>query len=165
MGPETEDIHYLRTSCGQVTRVSSCDYERYRHMPIYYGGRRSSSAGYAHISLKISRGKFRTALLHRLIMNAPVGLQVDHINGNTLDNRRENLRLCTIQQNALNRRRKTTSRSPYKGVTWDKSRRNWKAILGRKHLGAFKSPEEAKACHDKAARNAYGEFFNDGRAA
>ncbi|MBU9360066.1 HNH endonuclease [Burkholderia multivorans] len=98
--------------------------------------------------------------LHRLITNAPDGYVVDHINGNKLDNRRENLRVCTVAQNLRNRRRAKSNKSGLKGVYLDKTR--WRAqirIDGRKIcLGSFPTADLAHEAYKFAAREYHGEF-------
>lgn len=105
-----------------------------------------------------------TILLHRFILgDVPKGMDVDHINGNRLDNRRCNLRAATRPQNAVNRVR-TDSRntSGYRGVTYNKPWGKWVAQLrhktGSRHLGGFNTPEEAARAYDEAARRLFGEF-------
>ncbi len=86
------------------------------------------------------QGKPRIELMHRRIINAPAGLQVDHVNGETLDNRSVNLRLCTNQQNSRNRH-VVRGVSKFKGVSWDARRGKWMATikLNKKaiYLGLF----------------------------
>src|SRR5512146_1126738 len=67
--------------------------------------------------------------LHRFILDAPRGMYVDHINHDTLDNRRCNLRLCTKQQNQCNQSHHKDSKSPYKGVHRHKRGKKWYASL------------------------------------
>lgn len=103
-------------------------------------------------------GKKKCLLMHRLIMDAPEGMTVDHINGNPLDNRRENLRIATNQENSWNR--SSRSSSGYLGVrkTGDK----WLAIIFPYNqalsLGSYESKEIAAAAFNEAAKVLYGEF-------
>lgn len=110
----------------------------------------------------VASGKSNSLLLHRVITEAPPGMVVDHINGDGLDNRRCNLRVCTYAQNLANRGRSRHSASPYKGISKDR-RGNWRASVGpstRRYRvsGSFKTPEEAAAAYDILAVLTYGEF-------
>jgi hypothetical protein len=98
--------------------------------------------------------------LHRLLMNPPPGMQVDHINGNRLDNRRCNLRLCTTTQNGQNKGLSRANTSGIRGVRFENGkwvariRVNW--VL--RQLGGYSTPEEASEAYQRAARDAWGEF-------
>ncbi len=100
--------------------------------------------------------------LHSFLMDA-MGRPVDHINGDGLDNRRANLRLCTPAQNAANRSVLPRSKSRVKGVSWCKRDARWIAFIAsegkKKNLGRFDTIEAAKAAYDAAAKQLHGEFF------
>lgn len=83
--------------------------------------------------------------MHRVILKAPPGnLVVDHINGNGLDNRKKNLRLCTIGENNNNRHSKNKNNSSgFRGVWWSKHDNAWRATAKRIHLGSFKTKADA----------------------
>lgn len=103
--------------------------------------------------------------LHRMVTNCPEDLVVDHINGNTLDNRTQNLRNCTKLQNQYNQaKHKGKRHSKYKGVTFRENlkSRPWEAFIyadqKSKRLGYFATEIEAAKAYDDAATLAYGEF-------
>lgn len=104
--------------------------------------------------------------LHRFILSAPAGLEVDHINGDGLDNRRSNLRLATRQQNSANSapHPKPRGHSRFRGVSryTRPGYSRWMAYItvSGKHirLGYFTSEEEAARCYDAAARKHFGAF-------
>ena len=111
--------------------------------------------------LESKNGRTKTIYMPRLIMNAPKGMQVDHINGNTLDNRKSNLRICTGSQNIRNRGPKP---GKYKGVYLRKDRikKRWRARIEidkkRIELGHFTTAEEAAIVYNKAAEKYHKEF-------
>ena len=103
--------------------------------------------------------------MHSEIMGTPKGMEVDHINGDSLDNRRENLRICTHAENIRNQRmRKTIKSSQFKGVSWDKVNKKWKAQIKQgihtKNLGRFTLEVEAAEAYDCHAKQLYREFAN-----
>lgn len=103
-----------------------------------------------------------TLLLHREILESPKGVYTDHINGDGLDNRRENLRICTRQQNAQGFQRKQVgTTSKFRGVSRCRGQK-WQSHIkanGHKHyLGQFKSEEDAARAYDVAAKELFGEF-------
>lgn len=99
--------------------------------------------------------------MHRLITGAPDGLTVDHINGNGLDNRQCNLRICTLAQNLANRE-KSNGRHPYKGIWQNPVTNRWGASIQcdglKHHLGYFDSPEDAARAYNEAATRLHGPF-------
>lgn len=101
-------------------------------------------------------------MMHRVILDAPTGLYVDHIDGNGLNNRRGNLRFATPSQNSCNMRITTKNTSGYKGVFWVKDKGKWAAQIvlnyKAKHLGYFDTPEEAHKAYCEASERLHGEF-------
>lgn len=103
-------------------------------------------------------------LLHRYIMGKSIndGGCVDHINGNTLDCRKANLRIVTKSQNNCNRRRNTRSTTGYKGVDFNKVKGKYRARIGIHgksiSLGYYKTPEEAYAAYCEGSKKYHGEY-------
>ncbi len=112
----------------------------------------------------------RRYLTHRVIWLMYTGAwpveHLDHINGDPLDNRIENLREATSAENQWNQGVRKTNRSGFKGVHWHKDRRKWAAKIRKdgktKHLGLFTCPKEAHAAYCKAAKEMHGEYSNGG---
>jgi len=100
--------------------------------------------------------------MHREIMKAPKGLQVDHINRNGLNNRKSNLRLCTHAENVHNSRPMRNGSSQYKGVCWHKCKKKWCVSISksgkRTYLGHFDDEMEAGVAYDRKAEELFGEF-------
>ena len=99
--------------------------------------------------------------MHRLLL--PLSVQVDHINNNRFDNRRENLRSVTNTQNQMNQLKcKTPKTSIYKGVSWHKERGKWRVYIRANKksisLGSYQTEEEAALIYNKAASFYFGEY-------
>ena len=107
-------------------------------------------------------GKSKRIFMHRLIAETPLHLVCDHINHDGLDNRRANLRNCTIRQNNVNSRAAAASTSKYKGVSWNRRRSKWVAYIkkdGRqRYLGSFTDQTQAAKAYDDAAKKLPGRF-------
>lgn len=101
-------------------------------------------------------------LMHRYIVGAPIGVHVDHADGNGLNNQRENLRLCDNSRNMQNCRLPVTNTSGFRGVSFDKKNNKWFAYIknhGRMYyLGRFDDKVEAAKVRDRNAVKLHGEF-------
>jgi hypothetical protein len=137
---------------GGIALIDDEDYER-----VSLHKWTLDSNGYA--VRKVNR---RKVLLHRFILDASPGFDVDHSNHNPLDNRRENLRICTRSQNSVNRGPKPGCTSRYKGVCWHRRSERWRAKLcvnGKfLYLGEFVDETKAAMAYDAAAYSVFGEF-------
>lgn len=120
--------------------------------------------GYPRCTITIPGLKsLRYVAIHQIILMAK-GKVVDHINGNKLDNRSSNLRLCTTKENSRNRKKNSDNTSGYKGVTFHKPTKKWQSQLKYKgktiYLGLFFNKEDAAKAYDKAAKLCFGKFAN-----
>ena len=120
---------------------------------------------YAAHNVGHGRGNRRLQSMHRFLCGLVPGdgLEVDHEDGDGLNNQRSNLRVCTHQENHRNLpKRSTACASRFQGVTWVASKKRWRAQLstdGRNlHLGYFKDEEQAAQAYDRTAREQFGEF-------
>lgn len=113
-------------------------------------------------SQKTVAGKRTVYYMHRMITGCPDGLMVDHINHDTLDNRKQNLRVCTNQENQFNKKAKVTAKTNYKGVYFFRRTSRWYAQIclngKNKHLGYYKTELEAAVAYNNAANRHYGAF-------
>lgn len=104
----------------------------------------------------------RLVKMHRFILSAPTNKVVDHINGNGLDNRKINLRLCSPAENARNQRKHKNNVSGFRGVSWCKREKKWVAYVAKdgvkKFVGYFKNKKLAALARDQKATSLHGEF-------
>ena len=157
----------IQLAKGGVAMVDDADFPQLSRYRWYL-----HPAGYA-IRFEASNGSMRSYYMHRDVTGAPSGHEVDHVNRDKLDNRRENLRLCSRSQNNVNVVRASYPNSTgFRGVFYIEARGQWCAQIwanGRHlKLGRWRSPEDAARAYDSAARELHGEFavlnFPDGEA-
>jgi hypothetical protein len=123
---------------------------------------------YAYKHRNTFYAKYKSIRMHRLILNIPQGLYVDHINHNGLDNRKENLRICTNQQNLHNSLKSYNNKSGFKGVFpliikhKSKIYYYWRVEIScnnkKYYLGTYKTKEIAALAYNEAAIKFHGEF-------
>ncbi len=148
-------------SKGYVALVDDEDYEelmRYKWHVGSYGPR-----PHAMRKVRPAEGETVTRIaMHRQITGAPKGMDVDHINHQTLDNQRANLRVCTRSQNMMNMRKRPGCSSRFKGVCWNKANDNWIAYIMvnycQKTIGYFDDEVDAARAYNAEARVKFREF-------
>lgn len=142
---------------GLVAFVDDDDYEKLSCYNWYV-----NHYGYAVRSVKGDCNK--KIFMHREILGVKTysKIHVDHINRNTIDNRKENLRECNRSENQSNRSKQSNNKSGYKGVSWAPWAKKWRAQIGfkgtNKKLGYFSTPEAAHDAYCIAAKNLHKEF-------
>ena len=158
----------IKLTRGKFVIVDDEDYESLMEHSWAWVPSTSSNQnpGYAVRKGNKRRGEPRTVQMAREILDAPKGVMVDHINLNTLDNRKENLRFASCQQNGFNRPKPDmpcTSR--FKGVLRRRNKTNWMARIkynGRHvELGNYESEETAAAAYNFASRIFFGRYRHE----
>lgn len=140
----------------QTTILNASDYKKFSKDYYFWTNGRYFTAGHKKTGEYI--------LLHRLIMGLKKGdgKMVDHKNGNKLDNRRSNLRICTNGQNVMNSGPTKENILGFKGVSWDKGNKIYRVTIAEngknKHIGSFLDPIEAAKEYNRAVKIAYGEY-------
>lgn len=149
------DVRTIQLTKGMVAIVDAEDYpylSRFKWHAV-----KCKNGWYAHTQIN-----GRRKLMHRLILGSLRGDRTDHRDGNGLNNRRDNIRKCSVIQNARGYRTLRSSKpTPYRGVTLLSSGK-WQAKItvcgSEKYLGSFKDDRSAAMCYDVAARRHFGEF-------
>lgn len=141
----------IKLTQGKYALVDNTDYEWLNQWKWHV-----IPKGRGYVARRIKPGGKGIILMHRLIMglNFGDGKEVDHINGNSLNNKRNNLRICTRKQNAQNVSPRKYTKSKYKGVTWNKRYKKWIAKI----QCSFDSEAEAARAYNKMAKNIFGDF-------
>jgi hypothetical protein len=118
----------------------------------------NTGRGYAVRRSHTPDGHPTMELLHRVLLDAAKGVEVDHIDGDSLNNQRANLRICSHQENRSNTRKHKDNTSGFKGVSWSKAAKKWTARLCNKHLGVFLTKEDAARAYNTTASERFGKF-------
>jgi len=140
---------------GHITLVDDEDYECLKDFKWTLMRQQNVKSQYAQCKIH-----GRVQLMHRIITSAPRGSVVDHINGNGLDNRKNNLRVCSQADNCRNQKLSHNNKFGYKGVQKKNSKYTASIRVNRQliHLGIFNTPQEAADAYDCAAVEHFGEF-------
>lgn len=164
-----QDTIEIPLTQGKVAIINAVDADL---ADLKWHARKSRNTFYARRNIPVEPNKQTTESMHRVILarklERPLRKSelVDHIDGDGLNNRRNNLRPATNAQNVRNSRKRTTNTSGFKGVSWNKEHRKWRAeIMARgkkKFLGLFNTAEEAHKAYCEAAEQLHGEFANFG---
>ncbi len=142
---------------GKAALVDDADYEVIKSYTWFF-----SDLGYAKTTIWKNNKATQLRMHHMINGKTKKGEYTDHINGNKLDNRRENLRICTNAENMRNRPAPSSNTSGYKGVTWHKQRNRWaariKVFYKSIHLGLFDSKKDAAKAYNMAAKKHFGKY-------
>lgn len=146
---------------GLVALVDDEDFEPLTQYRWY--AHRGCHTFYADRKQRINVPPYQKSLtMHRELLQALSGQEVDHIDGDGLNNQRANLRLATTSQNQSNRAMLPNNTSGRRGVSWHRRDRRWRAAIGQGnkvvHLGLFIDLDDAARAYDLAARSLFGEF-------
>lgn len=143
---------------GKVALVDDADFGRLSIHKWY--ALKGDKRFYSARNVPFNGGQKRI-FMHREIMGTSKGIQVDHKNGNGLDNRKDNLRNCTRSENCRNKK-KYCGGSKFKGVSWDKRHKKWIVQIKyedkNRHVGFFDNEIVAASVYNKVARERFGEF-------
>lgn len=154
--PEQPDVYIIPLTQGYECLIDADD------LPLVGGMQWFARVQEAHRVYAVRTHHGRYTPLHRFVMNAQKGEEIDHISRDTLDNRKSNLRRCTRSQNIANARLNARNSSGYRGVSRDKRTGRWIAQIqvrsSPRHIGVFDTPLEAALAYDAVAREAFGEF-------
>lgn len=152
-------VKKIELTQGYVALVDDTDFEQLNQFNWFIQKGYKTNYAVRHTSRATGH---KTIYMHREIMNAPGGLQVDHVDRDGLNNQRMNLRLCSNAENHFNQIKQQNRTSQYKGVYLHTRGTRWVARIKVKgkhyHLACFKDEVEAARCYDEAAIKHFGKF-------
>lgn len=150
----------IQLTQGKIAIVDDEDYENLNQYKWHANHRGRN--WYAERSCSNGNGNKTTICMHRVIINAPKYMKVDHRNGDGLFNCKENLRICTHQENKFNQQAQENNKLGIKGVCWRKDRKKFQAqikINGKAiYLGLFSVLGDANSAYRKAEEKYFGDF-------
>jgi len=150
----------IKLTQGKWALVDDSDFERLNQWKWFAD--KQGNTFYAVRNSATINGKQTRIRMHRVIMNTHEGMETDHADRNGLNNQKHNLRICTKSQNRMNRKKYVKNSSKYKGVTWAKYAKKWRARIQINikaiFLGHFLLEEEAALAYNKKAKELFGEF-------
>jgi hypothetical protein len=156
------DVAFVPLSCSAEAVIDADDVPLVSHRNWFRSGGHEGRTYYAQTYVSIGGGKTVPVSMHRVLLAPPDDLQIDHINGNGLDNRRSNLRLASMSQNLANRPGIKVGKSGYRGVWYDAKRKKYCAFARingvNKMIGRFTTAVDAAVARDRVAKQQYGEF-------
>jgi len=149
----------IKVSNKKFAIVDDSDFEKLNKFKWYLNTGYAVTAKYVKGSGRKNQKQIRI-LMHRLIINCKKGEIIDHINGNKLDNRKVNLRICNFSENIRNSSKRKNCISRFKGVS--KLNKKWRCRLTLNykeiHIGTFENEIQAAMAYDISSRDLYGEF-------
>jgi len=152
--PLDKPYRYIPLTRNQIAVVDASDFE--------WLDQWNWCAAWSDFTKSFYAQRYRGVSMAREILGCEKGEDAEHWNGNTLDNRRQNLRKATRQQNCQNRKMRSDSKCGFKGIRWHKADSNWQVRIQhqgkRLHGGSFHTAEEAARAYDTIAQRLYGQF-------
>ena len=164
MTSPSEDYRLIPLTRGQFAKIDAADFERLSAFKWFAAFMNNDHTAYVVRKVTVGTRKQKTIWMHREVVGINDSrLCVDHINGDCLDNRRDNLRVATKSQHACNRGATIKNTSGFKGVK--RNGRKWRACVnlnGERHeAGTFDTAEEAHRAYCAKARELHGDFARD----
>ena len=150
----------IKLNKGKVSLVDDADYDYLNQFK--WKANNFNGKFYAVRTFMISKGNQSIVLMHRDIMKPNKGFVIDHVDGDTLNNLKDNLRICTHGENLRNQKINKNNKSGFKGVYFCKQRNKFRAEIKKDRqkyfLGLFIDPKDAASAYNKAAIKFHGEF-------
>lgn len=153
----------IKLTQGTFAIIDECMYEKVSKYKWFVNYQHRGGYLYACTKIKVN-GIWKSLLLSRFLVGLDFGdkRKCDHKNGNTLDNRMVNLRICTNAQNIQNSKMISTNKSGFKGVSFYKGAKKWVSAMRvnnkNKYIGCFNSKEEAALAYKEASKKLHGQF-------
>lgn len=155
-------MQLIKLTQGKFAMVDDSDFEYLNQWKWHFNSRYVVRAQHNNCHSKCKGKGCKKIFIHREIMKPQENMQIDHINGNTLDNQKQNLRIVTFHQNRMNRKLQSNNTSGFKGVSLIKKTGKWRAqikvIPKTIYLGNFDSKELAAKAYDKASKIYHGKY-------